>query len=147
MTYGKLDSTHLDDPDLRQIKLYMTRFGKYLPVGSHIVDDWPILKYVPFVTSELRRWYREESEFYERLLREIRAKMVRVCLLFSKYGLISWSVGCAYSPTMLYKLPTRAPGAIRLERPRAWFSHWVHVWCRFRNGQFSISEALRIDLT
>lgn len=82
MTYGKLDPTHSDDPDLRQIKLYMTRFGKYLPVGSHIVDDWPILKYVPFVTSELRRWHREESEFYERLLREIREKMVRVYILF-----------------------------------------------------------------
>lgn len=81
MTYGKLDPTYSDDPQLLQMKLYMMRFGKYMPVGSHVVDNWPILKYVPFATAELRRWHREESEFYEKLVREIREKMVRVPLL------------------------------------------------------------------
>ena len=147
MTYGKSDPTHPDDPDLQQIKLYMMRFGKYIPVGSHIVDNWPILKYVPFVTSELRQWHREESGFYQSLLRDIREKMVRVCLLFPKYGHKLRFVGCSYCPTLLYKLPARAPTAVRLERPRAWFSHWVHVRCRFRNSQFFVSEALCIDLT
>lgn len=77
MTYGKLEPTNINDPDVQGMKLYMSRFTKYMPVGSHVVDGWPILKYVPFVTSDLQRWHHEEASFYKRLINNIREKMVR----------------------------------------------------------------------
>ncbi|KAF7793140.1 hypothetical protein EIP86_004249 [Pleurotus ostreatoroseus] len=69
------EPTNINDPDVQGMKLYMSRFTKYMPVGSHVVDGWPILKYVPFVTSDLRRWHREETSFYKRLINNIRDKM------------------------------------------------------------------------
>ena len=80
MTYGKLEPTNADDPDVTQMRTFTSRFGKYIPVGSHLVDNWPILKYVPFVTAELRRWHQEELGFFRGMVDEVRAKMVSACV-------------------------------------------------------------------
>ncbi|KAJ3556449.1 hypothetical protein NM688_g2020 [Phlebia brevispora] len=74
MTYGKL-STSYADPEIQALMLYMIRFTKCMQFGKHLVDNYPFLRYVPFVTSELRKWHQDELGLYRQMLGDVRQKM------------------------------------------------------------------------
>ena len=78
MTYGKTTPTQYSDPEVQEIVLGATRVGSVIPLGTHIVDKFPILKYVPFVTSELRQWHKEELGLFKRLIEGAKERAVRV---------------------------------------------------------------------
>ena len=77
MTYGKTTTTHYTDPEVTEINVHTTRLGKVVPAGQHVVDNYPVLKYVPFVVSTLRKWHEEELELFSRMVDGVRAQVVR----------------------------------------------------------------------
>lgn len=76
MTYGKTDPTYFTDPEVQEMAQHGARLGKVIQIGSHIVDKYPILAYVPFITARLRRWQREELALFTSLVGDVRQKMV-----------------------------------------------------------------------
>ena len=78
ITYGKTTPTHYTDPEIQSITLHGARIGKIIHIGSHVVDRYPILRHVPFVTSTLRRWHEEELELFISLVDGVRTQMVCV---------------------------------------------------------------------
>lgn len=77
ITYGKTTQTYFTDPEVQEMAMHGARLGQTLRVGGHIVDSYPILRYVPFVTSTLRQWHREELALFSGLVDGVRTKMVR----------------------------------------------------------------------
>ncbi|KAJ3550664.1 hypothetical protein NM688_g5022 [Phlebia brevispora] len=75
MTYGKTEPTYFTDPEVQEMALHGTRFGKVVRIGAHVVDNYPILRYVPFVTATLRKWHREELQLFNSLVDGVRNKM------------------------------------------------------------------------
>ena len=76
MTYGKTEPTYFTDPEVQEMAQHGTRLGKVVQIGSHIVDKYPMLSYVPFVTARLRRWHREELALFTSLVDGVRQRMV-----------------------------------------------------------------------
>ena len=81
MTYGKVEPTYFTDPEIVAIGTHGARLGKIVQIGAHVVDSYPILRYVPFVTSTLRKWHREELALFNSLVNGVREKMVSYPLL------------------------------------------------------------------
>ena len=84
MTYGKTEPTYFTDPEVVEMAVHGTRIGTVIQIGAHIVDSYPLLRYVPFVTSTLRKWHKEELALFTSLVNQVRHKMVccvlrRVC--------------------------------------------------------------------
>lgn len=75
MTYGKTEPTYYTDPEVQEILLHGTRLGSVIPLDYHQVDRFPILKHVPFVTSTLRQWHKEELALFSNLVDGARARL------------------------------------------------------------------------
>ena len=82
-TYGKTGPTYYSDPEVQGIVVHGARLGKVVQVGSHVVDRYPILRNIPFVTSTLRRWHEEELEMFAKLVDDVRTNIV--CILTRRY--------------------------------------------------------------
>ena len=80
MTYGKTTPTYYTDPEVKEINIHTTRLGKVVPAGQHVVDNYPVLKYIPFVVSNLRKWHEEELDMFTRMVDAVRTQLVRVFL-------------------------------------------------------------------
>ena len=78
MTYGKTEPTYFTDPEIQEMALHGTRLGQVVQIGSHVVDKYPILRYMPFITARLRRWHREELALFRSLVDGVKQKMVKV---------------------------------------------------------------------
>ncbi|KAH9851835.1 cytochrome P450 [Lenzites betulinus] len=77
ITYGKTTPTaSYSDPEVKQINLGLSRLGKAVLPGAYLVDIYPFLKYIPFFTSELRRFHREELALYRRQLQSVKTRQV-----------------------------------------------------------------------
>ena len=76
MTYGKTTPTYYTDPEVSEINIHTTRLGKVVPAGQHVVDNYPILRHVPFVASTLRRWHEEELSLFSTMVDLVRTQVV-----------------------------------------------------------------------
>ena len=76
MTYGKTTPTYYSDPDVVEVNVCTTRLGKVVPAGQHIVDKYPLLRFVPFVVSTLRQWHKDELGLFSRMVDEVRTQLV-----------------------------------------------------------------------
>ena len=81
MTYGKTEPTYYTDPEVQEMIVHAGRVGGVIPLDYHVVDRFPILKNVPFVTSTLRQWHREELGLFSRLVDSARDRLVSGNLL------------------------------------------------------------------
>ena len=83
MTYGKTTPTQYTDPEVQEVQIHTTRLGKVMPGprGSHIVDRYPILRFVPLVAGTLRRWHEEELKLFERMVQGVREDVVSVIFI------------------------------------------------------------------
>ena len=89
MTYGKTEPTYYTDPEVEEIVMHATRLGRIIPLGAHIVDKFPILKYVPFVTSELRKWHQEELHLFSSLVDGARVRAVSHFIMSKLSGFLN----------------------------------------------------------
>lgn len=80
MTYGKTSPTYFSDPEVQEINRNGSRLGTLTQIGakSHVVDLYPILQYVPWVTRTLHQWHRDEMDLFTRQVDAARKQMVRV---------------------------------------------------------------------
>lgn len=76
-TYGKTAPTYYSDPEVQSMALHGARIGKVVQIGSHVVDRYPILRHIPFVTSTLRQWHEEELALFSSLVDGVRTQLVR----------------------------------------------------------------------
>lgn len=76
MTYGKTTPTYYTDPEVKEINIHTTRLGKVVPAGQHVVDNYPMLRHIPFVVSTLRKWHEEELGLFSRMIDEVRTQVV-----------------------------------------------------------------------
>lgn len=91
ITYGKTTPTSYSDPEVKQINLGLKRLGNAVRPGAYLVDSYPFLKCIPFFTSELRRFHREELALYRSQLQGVKTRLVSIilcaCLIDSQaYG-------------------------------------------------------------
>ena len=141
MTYGKTEPTYFTDPDVVAILVHGTRTGKLAQVGGHIVDNYPILRYVPFVTKTLREWHQEELVLFGSLVEGVRKKMVSPHpISFTQADLQPLTQCFIYTgrpcgTAMLRDLSTGASAGVRTDRRRARVPCRLYVWGRFGHGQ------------
>ncbi|KAI0345185.1 cytochrome P450, partial [Trametopsis cervina] len=66
MTYGKTTPTYYTDPEVQEINRNSARLGTVTQIGasSHIVDVYPFLRYIPWVTYKLRAWHKTELKLF-----------------------------------------------------------------------------------
>lgn len=76
LTYGKTTPTYYTDPEVVEVAKHGARLGSVIPIGSHVVDRFPILKHVPFVTATLRQWAQEELALFSGQLQKVRSQLV-----------------------------------------------------------------------
>ncbi|KAI0345186.1 cytochrome P450 [Trametopsis cervina] len=74
LTYGKTSPTYYSDPEVQAVVMNGLELGKLLS-KTHIVDVYPILRYIPFFTSELRRGYKADHELYTSQVNVVREKV------------------------------------------------------------------------
>ena len=79
MTYGKNTPTYYSDPEVLEILRNSARLGTVSQMGSHshIVDIFPVLRYVPWVTATLRQWHKDELSLFTRQADVVRKQVVR----------------------------------------------------------------------
>ena len=84
MTYGKTEPTYFTDPEVVEMAAHGARLGKVMQIGAHIVDTYPLLRYVPFVASTLKKWHKEELALFNSLVDDVRRKMVSTCGVYQR---------------------------------------------------------------
>jgi len=75
ITYGKQTPTSYTDPEVIAIRQCITRMGKTTVPGACLVDSFPILRYFPGYTSELRRWREEERGLFEGMVQQAKGRI------------------------------------------------------------------------
>jgi hypothetical protein len=79
VTYGKSTPTATNAPEIVTVHKMLKRFQTLMRPGALLIEKFPILKYVPFFTSEIEAWRREESKlFYDQLDRVGREMVMNV---------------------------------------------------------------------
>lgn len=78
LTYGKTKPSYYSDPEIREITRNGARLGTttYIGARSHMVDVYPILRHIPWVTSTLRQWHKDELSLFTRQVNAVRKEMV-----------------------------------------------------------------------
>ncbi|KAK7450634.1 hypothetical protein VKT23_012944 [Stygiomarasmius scandens] len=71
LTYGKKDSTSLNDPEVMGIQRTLQRMGMASQPGTFFVDYHPLLRYIPMFVRKLRTWHREELALYQKQLSRV----------------------------------------------------------------------------
>ena len=114
MTYGKTEPTYYTDPEVLAIGVHGTRLGKVAQVGAHVVDNYPILRHVPFVTKTLRQWHQEELALFTSQVNGVRTKIVReiLCRTASSSQIYSFTGKSRRAP-VFRDLFAGAPAGIR----------------------------------
>ncbi len=75
LTYGKRTPSNYSDPEVQAIVKNGLELGKLL-AKTHIVDVYPILKYIPLFTSDLREGFRADHELYTSQVNVVRKQLV-----------------------------------------------------------------------
>jgi hypothetical protein len=78
MTYGKNSPTYYSDPEVQEINRNGSRLGTLTQIGvrSHIIDLYPFLRYVPWITKTLRKWHEDELNLFSRQVNIVRKQVV-----------------------------------------------------------------------
>lgn len=127
ITYGKQTPTSYTDPEVIAIRQCITRMGKTTVPGACLVDSFPILRYFPGYTSELRRWREEERGLFEGMVQQTKGRIVSLIhntgsLLFwtDEANLIRlwarWVPGIGRSRAMPRAVSPRKPAGAQAER-------------------------------
>ncbi|KAI0829920.1 cytochrome P450 [Trametes gibbosa] len=77
ITYGKTTPTSYSDPDVKQINLGAARVGDAVRPGAYLVDTYPFLKNIPFFTSKLQRFHREELALYRSQVQGVKERLAK----------------------------------------------------------------------
>ncbi|KAI0693913.1 cytochrome P450 [Cytidiella melzeri] len=77
MTYGKTSPTYYSDPEVLEISRNSSRLGTVTQIGasSHVVDVYPVLRYIPWFTAKLRSWHRDELDLFTRQVNAVRKQL------------------------------------------------------------------------
>lgn len=92
ITYGKTTPTSYSDPEVKQINLGLKRLGNAVRPGAYLVDSYPFLKYIPFFTSELRRFHHEELALYRCQLQGVKTRLVSIVVYSCHIGIQAHSI-------------------------------------------------------
>ena len=76
MTYGKSTPTYYSDPDVQGVVKGGMRLGQLLS-QPQTVDKYPLLRYIPWVTSTVRQWHRDELDLFQGQVDSVRKQIVR----------------------------------------------------------------------
>lgn len=74
--YGKTTPSSYSDPDVRAVNKCLARMGAALQPGAHLVDTYPILKYIPGYLSHLRQYQKEELALYNKHVSIVKEQLV-----------------------------------------------------------------------
>ena len=77
---------------MQEIERGLRRLGRALIPGAYLVDTYPLLRHVPGVGRELRRWHRDELALYRRQVQGVKEKMVRAPFSSSPLSLLPFSL-------------------------------------------------------
>lgn len=133
ITYGKTEPTYFTDPEVITIAQHGARLGKIVQIGSHIVDKYPLLSYVPFITARLRRWHREEQALFTSQVDVVRQKMVSLqsaIILLVTLVIIGSYVANSHGTAVFRDLSHRPPRRVWSFGQRACIPRRLHVRCR-----------------
>ncbi|ESK91686.1 cytochrome p450 [Moniliophthora roreri MCA 2997] len=72
LTYGKATPSTYTDPDVQQVNQCLARLGQVLRPGTYLVDTFPVLRYVPFYLSRLKRDHQVELNLFRSQLNGVR---------------------------------------------------------------------------
>ena len=75
LTYGKRTPSNYSDPEVQAIVKNGFELGKLL-AKTHIVDVYPILKYIPYFTSDLRQGFKADYDLYTSQVNSVRKQVV-----------------------------------------------------------------------
>ncbi|POV99077.1 hypothetical protein PSTT_13999, partial [Puccinia striiformis] len=75
ITYGKLTPIFHDDAEVLQVIKTLNRFTKAARIGSHAVDRFPWLRYVPGWVAQGRKWHSEELDLFSSQVDGVRREM------------------------------------------------------------------------
>ncbi|EKM55937.1 uncharacterized protein PHACADRAFT_256887 [Phanerochaete carnosa HHB-10118-sp] len=75
MTYGKTTPTKYSDPEVVERSVHTRRLRALIPAGRHVVDRYPLLRHVPFVTATLRKWHEEELALFLKMVEGVKAQV------------------------------------------------------------------------
>ncbi|KAI0773279.1 cytochrome P450 [Trametes elegans] len=77
VTYGKTTTTTYSDQEVQQINLVIARVGHAVVPGAYYVDAYPFLKYLPWFTSELKRFDKEEPALYRSQVQGVKDRLAK----------------------------------------------------------------------
>ena len=77
ITYGKTTPTSYSDPEVKRIHTSVERIAYAIRPGSYLVDNYPFLKYIPWFTSELKRYHQEDMALFHSQIQVVKERMVR----------------------------------------------------------------------
>ncbi|KAI0657327.1 cytochrome P450 [Cubamyces menziesii] len=77
MTYGKTTPTSYSDPDVTRINEVMERVANASRPGAYIVDSYPILKYIPVFTWELKRFHKDELALFRSQVQAVKNRVAK----------------------------------------------------------------------
>ncbi|KAG2131583.1 cytochrome P450, partial [Suillus bovinus] len=69
--YGKSTPTAIDAPEIIVIHKMLKRFQNLMRPGALMVERFPIIRYIPGYTRELKEWRREESQLFHDQLNRV----------------------------------------------------------------------------
>ncbi|KAG1782294.1 cytochrome P450 [Suillus placidus] len=75
VAYGKTTPTSATDPEIREARQLIRRFGTILRHGHYLVDSIPWLKYLPWYAPELKDEYHRTSRLYTDQLNRVKLQM------------------------------------------------------------------------
>lgn len=132
MTYGKTTPTYYSDPEVEEMLVHGARIGKVVQIGSHVVDRYPFLQYIPFVTSTLRQWHKEELALFSGLVDGVRTQLVSQFdfLFFCNSQDLDMIVARRPRAAKLWDVPARASRTIWFVGRRDSLPRRLDVWCR-----------------
>ncbi|KAF9045693.1 cytochrome P450 [Hymenopellis radicata] len=85
LTYGKTMPTSANDPDVIAIGRALQRVGMAVRPGAYKVDQYPLLRFIPWYQRELRTWHNEELTLFRNQLNSVRKNINEVDDCFGKY--------------------------------------------------------------
>lgn len=76
LAYGKTTPTSYSDPEILMVNKCLARVTRSQLPGRHLVDSYPILKYIPGLHRDLYQAHKEELNLFRSQLEIVRERMV-----------------------------------------------------------------------
>ncbi|KAH9895986.1 cytochrome P450 [Cubamyces lactineus] len=77
ITYGKTTPTTYPDLEVKQIQTSMERIAYAIRPGAYLVDSYPFLKYIPWLTMELKRYHQDDMALFHSQVQHVKERMMK----------------------------------------------------------------------